>query len=67
MPTEYTMAHLVEAPRYKPESRGFDSQWGHCDFSLTEFFWPQYDPGVNSASNRNDYQEYLLGVKTVGA
>ena len=25
------------------------------------------DPGVDSASNRNDYQEYFLGVKTAGA
>jgi len=22
-----------------------------------------YDPGVDSASNRNEYQEYFLGVK----
>jgi hypothetical protein len=26
------LAHLVEALRYKPESRGFDSRWGHWDF-----------------------------------
>jgi len=24
-------------------------------------------PGVDSASNRNEYQEYLLGVKGAGA
>ena len=24
-------------------------------------------PGVDSASNRNEYQEYLLGVKAAGA
>ena len=24
-------------------------------------------PGVDSASNRNDYQEYFLGVKAAGA
>jgi hypothetical protein len=29
------LAHLVEALRYKPESRGFDSRWGHWDFWLT--------------------------------
>ena len=28
---------------------------------------PQYDPGVDSASNRNEYQEYFLGVKAAGA
>ena len=30
-------------------------------------FWPQYDHGVDSASNRNEYQEYFLGVKAAGA
>ena len=24
-------------------------------------------PGVDSASNRNEYQEYILGVKAAGA
>ena len=26
-------------------------------------FWSHYGPGVDSASNRNEYQEYFLGVK----
>jgi hypothetical protein len=26
----------------------------------------QYGPGVDSASNRNEYQEYFLGLKVVG-
>jgi hypothetical protein len=26
-----------------------------------------YGPGVDSASNRNECQEYLLGVKVAGA
>ena len=26
-----------------------------------------YGPGVNSASNRNEYQYYFLGVKAAGA
>jgi hypothetical protein len=26
-------------------------------------FWPHYGPGVDSASNRNEYQEYFLGGK----
>jgi hypothetical protein len=25
-----------------------------------------YGPGVDSASNRNEYQEYFLGVKAAG-
>jgi hypothetical protein len=28
----HTVAQLVEALRYKPESRGFDSRWGHWIF-----------------------------------
>jgi hypothetical protein len=28
------VAQLVEALRYKPEGRGFDSRWDHWDFSL---------------------------------
>jgi hypothetical protein len=39
---------MVEAMRYNPEGRGFDSR-------------SHYDPGVDSASNRNEYQEYFLG------
>jgi len=26
-----------------------------------------HGPGVDSASNRNEYQEYFLGVKAAGA
>jgi len=26
-----------------------------------------YGPGVDSASNRNEYQEYFLGLKVAGA
>ena len=35
-------------------------------FSLTYSFQPQYDPGVDSASNINEYPEYFLGVKAAG-
>ena len=31
----YAVAQLVEALRYKPESRGFNCQWCHWNFSLT--------------------------------
>jgi hypothetical protein len=31
----YAVEQLVEALRYKPEGFGFDSSWGHWDFSLT--------------------------------
>ena len=29
-------------------------------------FRPHYGPGVDSASNKNEYQEYFLGVKAAG-
>jgi len=29
------MAQLIEALRYKPEGRVFDSRWYHWNFSLT--------------------------------
>ena len=51
------MAQLVVALRYKPEGRGFDSRW---NFSLTSSFRPHYGSRVDSASNRNEYQEYFL-------
>jgi len=31
-----------------------------------KYFWLHCGPGVNSASNRNEYQEYFLGVKSAG-
>ena len=52
------MAQLVDALRYKSDGRGFDSRWCHWNFS---FFRPQYGPGVDSASNIIEYQEYFLG------
>jgi len=32
-----------------------------------KFLQLHYGPGVDSASNRNEYQEYFLGVKAAGA
>jgi hypothetical protein len=61
-----TVAQLVEALRYKTECRRFDSRWCHWNFSLTESFRPHYGPRVDSASNRNEYQEYILGVMGAG-
>ena len=57
----HAVAQLVEALCYKPEGHGFDSRWCHWNFSLTSSFHPHYGPVVNSASNRNRYQEYFLG------
>ena len=59
----HAVAQLVEALRYKPEDHGFDSRWCHWNFSLTYSFWPHYGPWVDSASDRNEYQEYIWGGK----
>jgi hypothetical protein len=60
------VAQLVEALRYKPEGSGFDSRCYYWIFSLTKSFRPHYNPGVESASNRNENQECFLGVKVTG-
>jgi len=36
-------------------------------FNDIKSFRSHYGPGVESASNRNEYQEYFLGVKAAGA
>jgi len=46
---------------------------GSIPGSVSGFFidikssWSHYGPGVDSASNRNEYQEHFLGVKVAGA
>jgi exonuclease III len=40
---------------------------GGTVLSLTSSFRSHYGIGIDSASNRNEYQGYLLGVKAVGA
>ena len=57
---------MIEALRYKPEGRGFDSRCCHWNFSLTSFR-PRYGPGVDSASNGNEFQEYSQRIKVAGA
>jgi hypothetical protein len=57
----------VRRLRYKPEGRGIDSRCCHWNFVLTWSFRSQYGPEVDSASNRNEYQEYFLVVKAAGA
>ena len=36
-------------------------------FNDIKSFRSHYVPGVDSASNRNEYQDYFLGVKAAGA
>jgi hypothetical protein len=61
------VAQLIEALRYNPEGRVFNSQWCHWNFSLPHSFRPHPGLGFGSASNRNKYQEYFLGVQAAGA
>jgi hypothetical protein len=42
---------------YKQEGLEFHSWRAHSVFQLTQSFQPHYIPGVESASNRNEYQE----------
>ena len=58
---------MVKVLCYKSEGRWFDSRWCHWNFSLPKYLRSDYGPGVDSASNRNEYQENFLGVKAAGA
>jgi hypothetical protein len=52
----HALAQLVDSLRYKPESCGFDS-----------IILPYFGLRVDSAPNRNEYQEYFLWVKVADA
>ena len=58
---------MVKTLRSKPTGHGFDSRWCHWNFSVTYSFLSHYVPGVDSASNRNEYQLDFLGVKAACA
>ena len=60
---KYVAQSYTLAPRYKPGSRVFDSRWYLWNFSLTYFFRPHCGPEIDSASNRNEYEEYFLWDK----
>jgi len=53
------LCYKSEGPWFDPSVNGF--------FIDIKSFRSHYDPGVDSASNRNEYQEYSLGVKAAGA
>ena len=57
---------MVKVLCYKSEGRWFDPSWRPWNFTLT-YFRPHYGLGIDSASNRNEYKEYFLGVKAAGA
>ena len=55
---------MVKVLCYKSEGRWFDPSWCHWNFSFdTKSLRSHYGPGVDSASNRNEYQEYFPGGK----
>ena len=67
--TQYTdwghaVAQLAEALHYKSEDRGFDSRWCHWKFFIDIILPAALCPGVDSVSNRNEYQEYFLEGKS---
>jgi hypothetical protein len=41
--------------------------WKEKVGALLVVVWPYYGPGVDSSSNRKEYQEYFLWVKAAGA
>ena len=57
---------VVKVLCYKSVGRWFDPSWCQWIFDIKSFR-SHYGPGVKSASNRNEYQEYFLGVKAAGA
>jgi len=57
---KHAVVQLVEALRYKKEGRSFHSQWRHWDFSLAYSFRPHCGSVIDSATNRNEYQEYYV-------
>ena len=59
---------VVQVLCYKSEGRWFHPSWCNLEFFFhIKFFRLHYGPGVYSASNRNEYQGYFLGVKAAGA
>ena len=56
---------VVKALCYKSLVR---SQLVSLEFFIDiKSFRSHYGPGIDSASNRNEYQEHFLGVKAAGA
>ena len=58
---------VVKALCYKSEDRWFDPRGVSGFFIDIKSFRSHYGPGIDSASNINEYQEHFLGVKAAGA
>ena len=57
---------VVNVLRYNSEGCRFDPKWCYWNFSLKKSSRSHYGSGVDSASNRNEYQENFLGVNAAG-
>jgi hypothetical protein len=57
----HTVAYLVEVLCYNPKVAGSIPDEVAGFFHFTSSFQSQYDPGIDSASNRNEYQKYSWG------
>ena len=58
---------MVKVLSYKSKGHWFDPSWCQWIFIDTKSFRWLYGPGIDSASDRNEYQEYFLGVNAAGA
>ena len=58
---------MAEEPRYKPEGPGFDFSMVSLEFFIYIIVPAALWPGIDSAFKTNEYQEYFMGVKAVGA
>jgi hypothetical protein len=65
MASIFSSRDLVEALCYKPEGHGIVSRRGGF-FLIYLILRPHYDPGVDPACNRNEYQEPLKIKKPGG-
>jgi len=59
---------VVKVLCYKSEGRWFDPSWCQWNFFIDiKSFRSHRGPGADSRFNRNEYQEYILGIKAAGA
>jgi hypothetical protein len=56
---------VVKALRYKPVGRGFETQWGERFLSIYLILPATLGRGVNSASNRNEYQNRIIFLRSL--
>jgi hypothetical protein len=61
------VAQLVEALRYKPEGRGFDSRWYHSNFSLNNPFGRSTALGSTQPLTEMSTRNISWGIKAADA